>query len=192
MRSRSSRRSPAAPEFVVPRPAKASSLPSHRGAGPAKLQEPVNLREPQIRRYARHILLPDVGGVGQARLLAAAARLTVGPERPASAAALAYLAAAGVGTLVIAAGEQGPITELEVEGNIVLGVGDVGRDRFEALRERLAALNPDVHTVGDPGARSDVYDVLIDAEPASGDVAAALVAGGTAAVRALVALTRES
>jgi hypothetical protein len=52
------------------------------------------LTEPQIRRYARHILLPEVGGIGQERLLATTARVQ-GP-RPMAELARAYLVAAGV------------------------------------------------------------------------------------------------
>ncbi len=58
------------------------------------------MTEAQIRRYARHILLPDVGGIGQAQLLAATARID--GDDAASAIAAHYLAAGGVGTLAIA------------------------------------------------------------------------------------------
>ena len=49
----------------------------------------VALREDQIRRYGRHVLLPDVGGRGQERLLAARVVVELGPERAAEVAALA-------------------------------------------------------------------------------------------------------
>lgn len=76
----------------------------------------MTLREDQIQRYARHILLREVGGVGQARLLAS--RVLVGGAAGAEA-ALVYLTAAGVGSLGVI-------------------------DAPESLRARLRALNPDV------------------------------------------------
>jgi adenylyltransferase/sulfurtransferase len=99
------------------------------------------LSEPQIRRYARHVLLPDVGGTGQARLLAGAARL----ERVTGAgeAALLYLAAAGVGTIVVADGGV-----VDAPG-FLFEAADVGRPRLDAARDRVAALNPDVRVVAD-------------------------------------------
>jgi molybdopterin/thiamine biosynthesis adenylyltransferase len=156
----------------------------------------VSLSEPQIRRYARHILLPDVGGVGQGRLLAATARVEVGPARPAAAVALAYLAAAGVGTLVVVdAAERELITEAEVEVNIVLGAADVGGVRLRALAARLTALNPDVRVARDDASPEPTAGARIDVrpeEPPAADVAGALAAGGAAAVRALVELARGS
>ena len=68
----------------------------------------MGLTERQIRRFARHILLPEVGGKGQERLLAAAVRI-VG-ERALADLADAYLQAAGVGTAV----EPGSLLRLEV------------------------------------------------------------------------------
>ena len=148
----------------------------------------MSLSESQIQRYSRHVLLPDVGGVGQRRLLASTAAFVLGPKRPASAAALAYLAAAGVGTLEVA-GAEDVITEGEVTGNIVLGVEDAGRERLAAVRARIAALNPDVRvTAGEaPGALRIEPDEPDDPT----DVAAALVAGGRAAVGAIVTLSRR-
>jgi hypothetical protein len=84
------------------------------------------LREDQIKRYARHILLPDVGGVGQERLLAAT--VVVDPRDAAERAAFDYLVAAGVGTIALIA----PAPELIA---------------------RAAALNADVRVVIDPDAR---------------------------------------
>lgn len=85
------------------------------------------LRDDQIRRYARHVLLPDVGGVGQARLLAGA--VTIDPRDPAERIAFDYCAAAGVGTIALVAPDP-------------------------ALEARAAALNPDVRViVGEAGPR---------------------------------------
>jgi hypothetical protein len=56
------------------------------------------VRDEQVRRYARHILLPDVGGLGQTALLVATAKVDVGD--PAGLIAASYLAAGGTGTVI--------------------------------------------------------------------------------------------
>jgi adenylyltransferase/sulfurtransferase len=97
------------------------------------------MRPDQVRRYARHVLLPDVGGAGQRRLLCA--RVAVDDLDPEAEIALVYLAAAGVGTIVVRdarpVDQPGWLFELE----------DVGRPRAEAARARVAALNPDVRVL---------------------------------------------
>jgi hypothetical protein len=113
------------------------------------------LREDQIERYARHILLPDVGGVGQKRLLAAAVVVELGPDPAAESAALAYLAAAGVGRLLLAGDADGAITEAEARAGILLAASDAGRPRIEAIADRVAALNPDVRVERAPAAGPD-------------------------------------
>jgi molybdopterin/thiamine biosynthesis adenylyltransferase len=141
------------------------------------------LREDQIRRYARHVLLPDVGGVGQERLLAAAVRVEIGPAAGAEIAALVYLAAAGVGTLILGGDADGAVTAAEVATGIAYGQSDVGLPRREALTRRLTALNPDVRVVGaDARVRSPVIALALDAPlPPVHPVADALVRGGAAA-----------
>jgi molybdopterin/thiamine biosynthesis adenylyltransferase len=141
------------------------------------------LREDQIRRYARHVLLPDVGGVGQERLLAAAVRVEIGPAAGAEIAALVYLAAAGVGTLILGGDADGAVTAAEVATGIAYGQSDVGLPRREALTRRLTALNPDVRVVGaDAPVRSPVIALALDAPlPPVHPVADALVRGGAAA-----------
>jgi molybdopterin/thiamine biosynthesis adenylyltransferase len=108
------------------------------------------LRDDQVRRYSRHVLLPELGGVAQARLLAGAVAL---PSLDgAGQAALVYLAAAGVGRIVVtdarAVDAPGPLFEAE----------DVGRPRREAARARVTALNPDASVV-DSAAEALVVDV---------------------------------
>lgn len=149
------------------------------------------LSEAQIHRYARHILLPDVGGAGQARLLAARVAVPVGPERPANVVALAYLAAAGVGTLVVTGPAEQPPTDRELASGIVYGAADRGRPRIEALRERLRQQNPDVTVVAGTAADGDA---LLDCgERSTGDayaVADALRDGGDRAATLLARLAR--
>jgi hypothetical protein len=75
------------------------------------------MRDEQVRRYSRHILLPDVGGLGQTALLVASARLELRePEPGAELIAAAYLAAGGVGTLVVRGASDAQLAELAAHG----------------------------------------------------------------------------
>ncbi|MBI5365481.1 MAG: ThiF family adenylyltransferase [Planctomycetes bacterium] len=96
--------------------------------------------EDQIRRYSRHILLPEVGGKGQRRLLAARV-LLLGAAGPGAVAA-GYLAAAGVGRLEIADGAA--VAPADLADSMFFVHADLGRPRAHALRDALAALNPEV------------------------------------------------
>jgi len=61
------------------------------------------VRDEQVRRYARHILLPDVGGLGQTALMVSSAKIELRESEPfAELVAAQYLAAGGVGTIVLA------------------------------------------------------------------------------------------
>ncbi len=60
------------------------------------------MRDEQVRRYARHIMLPDVGGLGQTALMVATVRIPLRESEPlAELTAARYLAAGGVGTLIV-------------------------------------------------------------------------------------------
>lgn len=59
------------------------------------------MRDEHVRRYARHILLPDVGGLGQTALMVSAARVHIDGAPSASLVAASYLAAGGIGGLVV-------------------------------------------------------------------------------------------
>jgi hypothetical protein len=59
------------------------------------------VRDEQVRRYARHILLPDVGGLGQTALLVSCAMVDMRSGDPAALIAASYLVAGGVGTVVL-------------------------------------------------------------------------------------------
>ena len=94
----------------------------------------------QLLRYGRHILLEDIGVEGQERLRAATA-LIVGAGGLGSPAAM-YLAAAGVGTLLIADGDTVDLSNLQRQ---ILHRDDaVGQPKVESGARTLAALNPDV------------------------------------------------
>ena len=92
----------------------------------------------QLLRYSRHILLPQVGVEGQARLLAARA-LVVGAGGLGSPAAL-YLASAGVGTIALADGDSVDLTNLQRQ--ILHRSGSIGRLKVESGRDALAEINP--------------------------------------------------
>jgi molybdopterin/thiamine biosynthesis adenylyltransferase len=101
----------------------------------------LSLTEQQIERYSRHIILPEVGGKGQQRLLAGSV-LIVGAGGLGSPAAL-YLAAAGVGTIGLADGDVVDLTNLQRQ--IAHATGDVGRPKVESAAAKCRAINPEVN-----------------------------------------------
>jgi sulfur-carrier protein adenylyltransferase/sulfurtransferase len=119
-----------------------------------------------LRRYSRHLVLPEVGLEGQRRL-AAARVLVVGAGGLGSPVAL-YLAAAGVGTLGLV--DFDVVDESNLQRQVLYGVSDVGRPKIEAAVERLADLNPHIRLVPHPVRLTsenalDVvggYDVVVD------------------------------
>jgi len=74
------------------------------------------VRDEQVRRYARHILLPDVGGLGQTALLESAARVDLRDGDAAALIAACYLAAGGVGTVVLRGATDAQLASLGVFG----------------------------------------------------------------------------
>jgi adenylyltransferase/sulfurtransferase len=99
----------------------------------------MTLRDDQIRRYSRHVLLPDVGGVGQARLLAGA--VVIDELDDLGQVALLYLAAAGVGRIVVTD------TAIVDAPGPLFHTSDVGALRAAAAARRAQAQNPDVAVV---------------------------------------------
>ncbi len=96
------------------------------------------LTPPEIERYSRHLLLPQVGQLGQRRL--AAARVLVIGAGGLGSPVLTYLAAAGVGTIGILDGDLVETSNLQRQ--VVHGAGDVGRPKAESAAEAVAAINP--------------------------------------------------
>lgn len=100
----------------------------------------MNLTEEQIERYSRQILLPEVGGKGQEKLLAGRV-LLVGVGGLGSPAGL-YLAAAGVGALGLMDGDAVDLSNLQRQ--IAHATPDIGKAKVESAAETFKAINPDV------------------------------------------------
>lgn len=96
-----------------------------------------------IERYARQLILPEVGGAGQKKL-AKARVLLVGAGGLGSPAAL-YLAAAGVGTLVLVDNDNVDLSNLHRQ--LLHFSPDVGKAKVQSARDKLAALNPGMKIV---------------------------------------------
>jgi len=144
----------------------------------------VALTEAQIRRYSRHILLPDVGGTGQSRLLAATVAIDLSIDTPAAIAAATYLAAAGIGTLVLTG--PGAVSETDLAAGIALGRADLGRPLADAVADRLRALNPDVRISDTP--EKGAWHFGTGAGEVGETVADALVRAGREACRIVYAI----
>lgn len=130
----------------------------------------------QVRRYSRHVLLPDVGGTGQARLLGASA--VVDGSGAAGRIAALFLVAAGVGTVFVDGALDAPV----LEARFPLGPGDTGRRLADALAGALAGLNPDVRVVIGPapaGTPRVPLDAITDSDVLG--LAQAFAHGGAAA-----------
>ena len=122
--------------------------------------------EEQIKRYSRHIILKEVGGKGQERLLEAKV-LAIGAGGLGSPAAF-YLAAAGVGVIGILDFDTVELSNLQRQ--ILHATDDVDRPKVESAKETLAALNPDVTVVAHNERLSsenafrifEGYDIIVD------------------------------
>jgi sulfur-carrier protein adenylyltransferase/sulfurtransferase len=135
-----------------------SIIPSVAGGAPATgIKEPAALPElsgDEIKRYSRHLIMPEVGVEGQ-RKLKAAKVLCIGAGGLGSPAAM-YLAAAGVGTLGIVDFDVVDFSNLQRQ--IIHGTPDVGRAKLASAKDRLNALNPNVHI--------ETYDEALSSENA--------------------------
>lgn len=120
----------------------------------------------QVERYSRQILLPEIGGEGQKKLLASSA-LVVGAGGLGSA-ALLYLAAAGVGRLCVADGDRVEFSNLNRQ--VLHGIGDIGKLKALSAEETIRRLNPDcdVRLIGERLTAANIreairgYDVALD------------------------------
>lgn len=99
-----------------------------------------DLSEMQIRRYARHIVLAEVGGIGQSRLIAA--KVLVIGAGGLGAPLLQYLAAAGIGTLGVIDHDTVDLSNLQRQ--VIHRTSDVGVSKVESARRALGDINPEV------------------------------------------------
>jgi molybdopterin/thiamine biosynthesis adenylyltransferase len=109
----------------------------------AHLRTPItelNFTEDEIHRYSRHIVLPEVGGIGQ-KVINRASVLVVGAGGLGSPVAF-YLAAAGVGTIGIV--DNDVVDTSNLQRQILHTTADVGRKKVDSARETLLALNPNL------------------------------------------------
>jgi adenylyltransferase/sulfurtransferase len=110
---------------------------------PALVEPAAELTVDEVRRYSRHLIIPDVGMTGQKRLKNAKV-LVIGAGGLGSP-ALLYLAAAGVGTLGIA--EFDEVDESNLQRQVIHGQSDVGRPKADSARDSIAEINPLVQVV---------------------------------------------
>jgi adenylyltransferase/sulfurtransferase len=99
-----------------------------------------DMTEMQIRRYARHIVLAEIGGVGQSKLIAA--RVLVLGAGGLGAPLLQYLAAAGVGTLGVIDHDDVDLSNLQRQ--VIHRTADIGVSKVESARRALLDINPEV------------------------------------------------
>src|SRR5580698_1084262 len=107
------------------------------------METPPQLTDAQRERYSRHILLPEVGEVGQAKLLSSKV-LLLGAGGLGSPAAL-YLAAAGVGTLGVV--DADVVDSSNLQRQIIHATSRVGTLKVDSAAKAIAELNPDVKVV---------------------------------------------
>jgi adenylyltransferase/sulfurtransferase len=133
---------------------------------PPLVEPAAELSTDEIRRYSRHLIIPDVGVAGQKRLKNARV-LCVGAGGLGSP-ALMYLAAAGVGTLGIL--DFDTVDESNLQRQIIHGQSDIGRSKAESAAASVAEINPYVRVVIHDTAldRDNVmeifeqYDLIVD------------------------------
>jgi adenylyltransferase/sulfurtransferase len=97
----------------------------------------------EVRRYSRHLIIPDVAMAGQQRMMNAKV-LCVGAGGLGSP-ALMYLAAAGIGTLGIV--EFDTVDESNLQRQIIHGQSDIGKSKAESARAKIAEINPYVNVI---------------------------------------------
>jgi sulfur-carrier protein adenylyltransferase/sulfurtransferase len=144
-----------------------SIVPSVAG-GTSAVESPSlpELTGDEVRRYSRHLIMPEVGVEGQ-RKIKAAKVLCVGAGGLGSPAAL-YLAAAGVGTLGLIDFDTVDFSNLQRQ--VLYSTGDVGRPKLQAAAERLTGLNPNVKVVAHETMLNSSnaleifkhYDIIVD------------------------------
>lgn len=103
----------------------------------------MTLSADELARYARHVILPEIGGTGQLRLRAATV-LVIGAGGIGSP-AIQYLAAAGVGRLIVVDDDR--VDSSNLQRQVLFGTDDIGREKVAAAAAAVARLNPHVTVV---------------------------------------------
>jgi len=133
---------------------------------PPLVEPAADLTLDEVKRYSRHLIIPEIGMTGQKRLKNA--RVLVVGAGGLGSPALLYLAAAGVGTLGVI--DFDVVDESNLQRQIIHGQSDVGRPKAESARDSIAEINPyvqvQVHT--DALSNDNVleifskYDLIVD------------------------------
>ncbi|WP_115787930.1 molybdopterin-synthase adenylyltransferase MoeB [Arthrobacter silvisoli] len=118
--------------------ATAFAAPTTSAPLPPLVEAAAELSTEEVERYSRHLIIPEIGAVGQRRLKNAKV-LVIGAGGLGSP-ALLYLAAAGVGTIGIIDDDVVDLSNLQRQ--IIHGVSDVGRPKIESARDAIRELNP--------------------------------------------------
>lgn len=133
---------------------------------PPLVEPAAPLSSDEFARYSRHVLLPEVGELGQRRLKAA--RVLVIGAGGLGAPALQYLAAAGVGTIGVI--DDDVVEESNLQRQVIHGTSDIGDHKVDSAISSLNDLNPLVRTVAHRGRLTDgnahdlfsQYDLVLD------------------------------
>jgi sulfur-carrier protein adenylyltransferase/sulfurtransferase len=110
---------------------------------PPLVEPAADLTVDEVRRYSRHLIIPEIGMTGQKRLKNAKV-LVVGAGGLGSP-ALLYLAAAGVGTLGVI--DFDTVDESNLQRQVIHGQSDIGRPKAESARDSITEINPYVNVV---------------------------------------------
>ena len=131
-----------------------SIVPSVAGGAPTAAPPSTDLSPEEIKRYSRHLIMPEVGMDGQRRIKAASV-LCIGAGGLGSPAAM-YLAAAGIGRLGIVDFDVVDFSNLQRQ--LLHTTNDVGRTKLESAKSKIVALNPHVQV--------DTYEEALSSENA--------------------------
>jgi molybdopterin-synthase adenylyltransferase len=122
----------------------------------------MTLTDSQLDRYARHIVLRDIGGAGQSKLLDSHVLLigAGGIGCP----AIQYLAAAGVGTISVV--DDDVISLSNLQRQILYGATQIGEPKVDAAQAAVARLNPDIqfHAIKERIGSNTSFNILNDVE----------------------------
>ncbi len=121
---------------------------------PPLVEPAAELTVDEVRRYSRHIIIPEVGMIGQKRMKNARV-LCIGAGGLGSP-SLMYLAAAGIGTIGIV--EYDEVDESNLQRQIIHGQSDIGRPKAESARDSVREINPHVNVI--------VHNTMLDSSNA--------------------------